>query len=156
MSFSTMCPSLQERDCDMVTILFFVVPSVPNKRSMKPLAGDQSQCVEHPSIGIGGYTVNRRSSVVLVLLPKSTHRGWIHQKQPEWRQHRLNRLPLPHGHGSLRPSFSSSSLSPCTIRTPRLTLVSEGKPRLRLLNGSKAGIFESVVVHDRSPSSLVG
>ena len=40
----------------------------------------------------------------------------------------LERLPLPHGQRSLRPSFSSSSLSPWTMRTPRLTLVSEGKP----------------------------
>ena len=29
-----------------------------------------------------------------------------------FRQHFLNRLPLPQGQGSLRPSFSSSSLSP--------------------------------------------
>ena len=85
---------------------------------------------------------------VSVLLPKSTHRGWIHQKQPEWRQHRLNRLPLPHGHGSLRPSFSSSNLSPCTMRIPRLTWVSDGKPRRRLLIGSKKGISRVVIAHD--------
>ena len=32
------------------------------------------------------------------------------EKNPELRQHRLNNSPLPHGHGSLRPSFSWSSL----------------------------------------------
>ena len=67
-------------------------------------------------------------------------------------QHRLNSLPLPQGQGSLRPSFSSSNLSPCTMRTPRLTLVSDGKPRRRLLMGSKKGIFENFVAHDGAPS----
>ena len=38
------------------------------------------------------------------------------------------------------------------MRTPRLTLVSDGKPRLRLLMGSKKGIFKSFVSHDRTPS----
>ena len=87
-----------------------------------------------------------------ILFPKSTRRDWHHQKQPEWRQHRLNGLPLSQGHGSFRPSFSSSSLLPCTMRTPRLTLVSDGKPRRRLLIGSKKGIFKSFVAHDRAPS----
>ena len=87
-----------------------------------------------------------------IFLPKSNRRDWHHQKQPEWRQHRLNSLPLPHGHGSFRPSFSSSSLSLCTMRMPRLTLVSDGKPRRRLLIGSKKGIFKSSVAHDRAPS----
>jgi len=36
------------------------------------------------------------------------------------------------------------------MRTPRLTLVSDGKPRRRLLIGSKKGIFKSFVAHDRS------
>lgn len=49
----------------------------------------------------------------------------------------MSRLPLPQGHKSLRPSFSSSSLSPCTMRVPRLTLVSDGNPLRRLLMGSK-------------------
>ncbi len=52
-----------------------------------------------------------------ILFPKSTRRDWHHQKQPEWRQQRLNSLLLPQGQGSFRPSFSSSSLSPCTMRT---------------------------------------
>ncbi len=76
-----------------------------------------------------------------VFLPKSIRRDWHRQKQPERRQHRLNNLPLPHGHGSFRPSFSSRSLSPCTTRIPHLTLVSDGKPRRRLLIGLKKGIF---------------
>jgi len=48
------------------------------------------------------------------------------------------RRPEPQGHGSLRPSFSRSSLWPWTIRWPRFTCASEGKPLLRLLLGSKA------------------
>ena len=64
----------------------------------------------------------------------------------------MNNLPLPHGHGSFRPSFSSRSLSPCTTRIPHLTLVSDGKPRRRLLIGLKKGIFEVVVSHDGAPS----
>ena len=42
------------------------------------------------------------------------------EKKPEFRQHRLNSSPLPHGHRSLRPSFSWSSLSPWTTLRPRL------------------------------------
>ena len=75
----------------------------------------------------------RRSS----FLSKSSDLGWHHQKRPFFRQHFLKRLPLPHGQRSLRPSFSSSSLSPLTIRTPRLTCVSDGNPFRRLLIVSK-------------------
>lgn len=39
--------------------------------------------------------------------------------------------------GSLRPSFSANSLLLWTIRTPRLTLVSDGNPLRRLLIVSK-------------------
>ena len=81
----------------------------------------------------------------LPLLPKSSHPDWSHQKRPDLRQHRLNRCPLPHGQGSLRPSFSSSCLSPWTIRSPHLTCVSDGKPRRRLLMGSKAVVFVVLV-----------
>jgi len=42
------------------------------------------------------------------------------------------------GHKSLRPSFSTSSLSPCTRRSPRPTWVSEGYPLPPL-----ATVFES-------------
>ncbi len=34
---------------------------------------------------------------------------------------------------------------------PRLTLVSDGKPRRRLLMGSKRGIFGGFVAHDQAP-----
>lgn len=47
-------------------------------------------------------------------------------------QQLLNRRADLHGQRSLRPSFSASSLSPCTTRSPRLTCVSDGKPRRRL------------------------
>lgn len=73
----------------------------------------------------------------LSFLSKSSDLGWHHQKQPLFRQHFLNRLPLPHGQRSLRPSFSSRSLSPCTMRTPRPTCVSDGNPFRRLLIVSK-------------------
>lgn len=69
--------------------------------------------------------------------PKSNGPAQRRQNRPDLRQHFLNRLPLPHGQRSFRPNFSLSSFSPWTIRTPRLTCVSEGKPRRRLLIGSK-------------------
>lgn len=40
----------------------------------------------------------------------------------------LNRRVDPHGHGSFRPSRSTSSLSPWTTRSPRFTWVSLGEP----------------------------
>lgn len=61
-----------------------------------------------------------------LLVSKSSDFGSIRQKRPRARQHRLNLRPLPHGQRSLRPSFSSSNLSPWTIWTPALTFVSDG------------------------------
>ena len=40
---------------------------------------------------------------------KSNGFGSRHQKQPDCRQHFLNRLPLPHGHRSLRPNFPQAA-----------------------------------------------
>lgn len=40
------------------------------------------------------------------------------------------------------------------MRVPRLTFVSEGKPRRRLLIGSKKGILEIEVAHDKAPSQF--
>ena len=40
------------------------------------------------------------------------------------------------------------------MRVPRLTFVSDGNPRRRLLIGSKKGILEIVIAHDRAPSQL--
>jgi hypothetical protein len=58
-------------------------------------------------------------------------------------QQALNRRPEPHGQGSCRPSFSTSSLSPCTTRRPRLTEVSELKsaPALGHNFGREISIF---------------
>lgn len=70
-------------------------------------------------------------------VPKSSGAGSRHQKRPFARQHALKRLPEPQGHGSFRPSFSSSTLSPWTTRVPRITCVSDGNPRRRLLIVSK-------------------
>ncbi len=53
-------------------------------------------------------------------------------------------------HGSLRPSFSMSSLSPRTTRSPRLTFVSDGYPLRRLLERVQAAlvVVVDVVSHD--------
>ena len=72
-----------------------------------------------------------------LIVSKSSDPDSRRQKRPDLRQQFLNSLRLPHGQRSFRPSFSSSSLSPCTTRTPRLTLVSEGNPFRRLLIVSK-------------------
>lgn len=61
-------------------------------------------------------------------------------------QHFLKRLLEPQGHRSLRPSFSSSSLSPWTTRSPRFTCVSDGNPRRRLLIVSKKWLFIKLFV----------
>ena len=62
------------------------------------------------------------------------------------------RRPDPHGQRSLRPSFSTSSVSMPTTRSPRLTLDSlEGTPGRRLLVGSKGRLGVTIAVHGRSP-----
>ena len=89
---------------------------------------------------------------LLLLVSKSSGLGSRRQNRPDFMQHRLNTLPLPHGHGSLRPNFSSSSLSPWTIRTPRFTFISDGKPRRRLRIGLKKGLVVEVIVEHGAPS----
>lgn len=84
-------------------------------------------------------------------LSEKSRAGSHHQKQPRDRQHLLNRRPEPHGHRSFRPSFSSSNLSPWTIRTPRLTCVSDGKPRRRLLMISKGILIIMLMESHRTP-----
>ena len=74
---------------------------------------------------------------VVCLLSKSSGAGSRRRKQPELRQHFLNSLADPHGQRSFLPTLSCSSLSPWTTRTPRFTLVSDGKPQRRLLIVSK-------------------
>jgi len=69
-------------------------------------------------------------------------------------QQRLKNLPLPHGQRSFLPSFSSSSFSPWTMRTPRLTFDSEGNPRRRLRIGRKEVFVIVVVVEHGAPSFL--
>jgi len=86
-------------------------------------------------------------------IPKSSGPGSCRQNRPSIRQHFLKRLPEPQGQRSFRPSFSSSTLSQLTICTPRLTCVSDGKPRRRLLIGSKKWlVFGS---HGTPPGALV-
>jgi hypothetical protein len=76
------------------------------------------------------------------------------QNKPVFMQHCLNRLAEPQGQGSKRPSFSSSSLLPCTTRKPRLTRVSDGNPLRRLLMTSKAVLFlECFVLAHKTPLS---
>jgi len=83
-------------------------------------------------------------------VPKSIGAGLRRQKQPFFRQHFLKRLLEPQGQRSLRPSFSSSSLSPWTACTPRFTCVSDGYPRRRLLMLSK-----KMAVRQNVPDSCV-
>lgn len=77
--------------------------------------------------------------------------GSHRQKQPDFRQHLLNSLPEPQGQGSLRPSFSTNSLLPWTMRSPFFTCVSEGKPFFRLLVGSKGIHIFILSFHHTSP-----
>lgn len=78
-------------------------------------------------------------------VPKGSVLGSRRQKQPFERQHFLKRLPEPQGQRSFRPSFSSSSFRPWTTRTPRLTCVSDGYPRRRLLIVSKKMAVRRIV-----------
>lgn len=57
----------------------------------------------------------------------------------------LNLRAEPQGQGSLRPSFSTSSLSPWTSRRPRLTRDSDGKPLRRLRVISRVGATSSAM-----------
>ncbi len=68
---------------------------------------------------------------------ESSSDGSRRQKRPFVRQHCFTRLPDPQGQRSFRPTRSISSLSPWTIRRPRLTCRSDGNPFRRLLIGSK-------------------
>ena len=101
----------------------------PTSTGLQPVAVPSGSSVKRSPAQVDG----RRS----LLVSKSSGPGSRHQKRPDLRQHFLKRLPLPHGQRSLRPSFSSRSLSPRTMRTPRPTCVSDGKPFRRLLIVSK-------------------
>ena len=90
----------------------------------------------------------------LLSISKKTSPGSLRQKEPVVRQHFLKSLPEPQGQRSFRPSFSSSSLSPWTILTPRLTCDSDGNPRRRLLVGSKGFLFVEVMVLHGTPPIL--
>lgn len=88
----------------------------------------------------------------LLSFPESSRADSLRRKQPESRQHLLNRFPDPQGQRSFRPNFSDSSLLPWTIRTPRFTFVSDGKPLRRLLIVSKKGMLvEVLLVHGAPP-----
>ena len=76
---------------------------------------------------------------------------WNRQKQPDFKQQFLNIFPEPHGQGSFLPSFSESSLSPCTTLKPFFTCVSEGYPFLLLLIGSKGKLIFDVLFHVEAP-----
>ena len=113
----------------------------------------------------GGTTCNSRPSwtqkdilsaslwqTMRISFSEKSRPGSLRQNRPPSRQHFLYRLPDPQGQRSFRPSFSSSSLSPWTILTPRLTCISDGKPCRRLLIVSKGHlIFEFVGLHGTPP-----
>jgi len=98
------------------------------------------------------------------LISKKNDLGSRRQKQPFVRQHFLKRWPEPQGQRSFLPSFSSSNLSPWTIRSPRLNCVSGGpcsillEPLRRLLIVSKKWLFVELFViclsHDTPPIRL--
>jgi hypothetical protein len=71
----------------------------------------------------------------------SSRRDGERLKHRSRRQQCLNRFDDPQMQGSLRPSRSSSSFSPCTILVPRFTLVSLGYPLRRLLVVVKGEVF---------------
>ena len=101
----------------------------PTWTGLQPVAVPSGSSV----ISVAYHEVCRRPG----LSSKSSRRGSRRQKRPDLKQQLLNGFPLPHGQGSFRPSRSSRSLPPWTIRTPRLTCVSEGNPFRRLLIVSK-------------------
>jgi hypothetical protein len=76
---------------------------------------------------------------------KSSDPDSRHRKQPVFMQHLLKRLPDPHGQRSFQPSFSDNSLLPWTMRTPRFTFFSDGKPLRRLLIVSKKMLLVRVL-----------
>lgn len=86
------------------------------------------------------------------LLSEKSDAGRNRRKKPDCIQQCLNRRVEPQGHGSLRPSFSERCLSPWTTRTPRLTCVSDGNPRRRLLVRSKKGAVVIFVVVSHTAS----
>lgn len=94
-------------------------------------------------LSLPGVGANRR------LFPEKSNYGVRRHKIRRRRQQFLNLRVDPQGQGSLRPSFSNSSLSTCTTRIPRLTCVSEGKPLRRLLLGVKGLVGVDVELHKK-------
>lgn len=90
------------------------------------------------------------------LLAEKSNCGDCRQKQPLRIQQCLNLRFEPHGHGSLRPSFSINSLNPPTMRSPRFTCVSDGNPLRRLLVRSKKGavVLVDMICHTASLVAL--
>ncbi len=62
-----------------------------------------------------------------------------------------NLRPEPQGHRSLRPSFSESSLSPCTTRKAALHVGFRGEPLAAL----PADLEQEFVLHGLSPSRWI-
>jgi len=71
-----------------------------------------------PDFRPGAFSISHGSND-----PAHYHQTALSEGSISW-----NLRPDPQGHRSWRPSFSSSSLSPCTMRWPRRTLVSDGYP----------------------------
>src|SRR5258708_3833801 len=75
-------------------------------------------------LGEGGGDVHGVAGTPLISATARSGASQRRRKQPVLRLHFLNKSPLLHGHGSLRPSFSRSSLSPWTTLRPHLTWAS--------------------------------
>ena len=120
----------------------------PTWTGLQPVAVPSGSSVN----GVACMVSKRRS---VFSFSKSSGLARNHQKRPDLRQHFLNRLPLPQGQRSFRPSFSSNSLSPWTMRTPRFTFVSDGNPFRRLLIVSKKALVVVVAITHGAPPSGV-
>ena len=99
-------------------------PSPLDVRTARPffLTNSCSSAVSGSAKAAGTYVAWTRAPPISAIVRSGPDRP--RRKHPVGRQHRLNSSPLSHGHGSLRPSFSQSSLSPWTTRRPRLTWAS--------------------------------
>ena len=91
----------------------------------------------------------RRRAPTLRLLPESNGRAARRHSGRLRDSSGGKLLPEPQGQGSARPSFSSNSLPPRRILSPRFTWVSELKPFRRLELRSKAGEVVEIGRHCR-------
>lgn len=129
--------------------------STSNSFANLGLPGEEKRKWTHTHTGPSATLSRRAGEGDWNSFPESNARGSRRQNKPPVRQQFLKRRPERHGQRSFLPSFSSSCLSPCTMRTPRLTRDSDGNPLRRLRVISKAGKFVEVLgLHGTPPHRL--